>query len=124
MANVNDMLAQIKALEASVETKNGQLLTQQQQLSDYQASKRRRLHGLNDVKSLGTKLQVMRETHVKFCTKHAGGKTTPKTLPTRTKLLQFLDATIENYQQEFAEHLEVIAEEEAHPPAKKKKPED
>ena len=118
MTDVPEMLEKIKVLEAAVEERNNQLLQQQQQLSTFQASKRKRLYGLNDVKTVGTRLRAMRESHVKFCTKYAGGKTTPKTLPTRTRLLEFTNKMIDQFEEEFADHLATIAEE---PTAKKKK---
>jgi len=118
MTDVPDMLEKIKALEATVQERDSQLLQQQHQLSTFQASKRKRLYGLNDVKTVGTRLAAMRESHVKFCTKYAGGKTTPKTLPTRTQLLEFTDKMIAQFEEEFAEHLATIAQE---PAAKKKK---
>ena len=118
MTDVPNMLEKIKALEATVQERNNQLLQQQQELSTFQASKRKRLYGLNDVKTVGTRLRAMRDSHVNFCTKYTGGKTTPKTLPTRTKLLEFTDRMITQFEEEFADHLAAIAEEPA--PKKKK----
>ena len=118
MTDVPDMLEKIKELEARVQERDTQLLQQQRELSTFQASKRKRLYGLNDVKTVGTRLAAMRESHAKFCTKYAGGKTTPKTLPTRTQLLEFTDRMIAQFEEEFADHLEAI---KAAPPPKKKK---
>lgn len=109
MSDVPAMLKKIKALEATVQERENQLLQQQQQLCAVQVSKR--IYGLNDVKTVSTRLRAMRETHVNFCTKYAGGKTTPKTLPTRTRLLEFLNKTIGHFEKEFAEHFAAIATE-------------
>lgn len=121
MTDVPEMLKKIKALEATVQDRESQLRQQQQQLCDVvQVSKRARLYGLNDVKTVGTRLRAMRETHVNFCTKYADGKTSPKTLPTRTRLLEFLDVAIGQFEEEFSEHFAALAA-ESNPKKKLKK---
>lgn len=121
-ADVPAMLARIKELEAQTQAREAQLLEQEKQLSTLKAGtkKRPRLCGLNDVKTLGTKLQALKDPHVRFCAKYGDGQSNPKTLPVRTKCIEFLNRVYTMYEEEFKEYLEAIEGEEA-PKAKKAK---
>lgn len=114
--DVPGILKKIKELEATVQERDNQLLQHQRELS--KASQHKRLYGLNDVKTMGTRLAAMRDPHAKFCAKYTDGKTTPKTLQTRTELLEFTEHMIAEFEARFADHLEAIKTE---PPPKKKK---
>lgn len=109
-ADVTELMARIKELEQRAQDDEERLVEQQKQLSDWQAHRRRKLYGLNDVHHARKRLEDLRQVHARFCRKHAGGKSVPRTLPARTKLLTFIDDTLTRFDTEFATYLEALHE--------------